>query len=92
MYEEWFEKLAREKGVEKVNENNNSIELIFNEETTNLIDTEELFMDVISLSRMFRFKAHNKKLIIVLDTIKLEENKIKLLIEMLQIIKHKSNA
>ena len=32
MYQEWFEKLARDKGIEKVNQNKNSVDLLFTKE------------------------------------------------------------
>lgn len=92
MYEEWFENLAKEKGVEKVNEIPNSIEIIFSEEETKRINAEDLFVDLFNLSELFSFKPHRKKIIVVLDTSRLEENKVKLLIDMLNLIKYKEEV
>ena len=83
MYEEWFEKLAKKCGVEQVVETKNSIELYLSEEMTEEVNGEKLFMSAVSLSRMFRFQLKHKRLIIILDTIKLEENKVILLTKLL---------
>ena len=87
MYEEWFEKLAKELGVEKVNSTRNSIELMFSKEITNKIDGEKLFTDAFQVSSMFRFKMLHEKLIIILDTVKLEKHYIYYLVELLSKVK-----
>lgn len=87
MYEEWFEKLAKNLEIVKVNSTRNSIELIFSKEITNKIDGEELFTDAFKVSTMFRFKMLNGQLIIILDTIKLDRHYIYYLVELLSKIK-----
>ena len=89
MYEEWFEKLAKKLGIEKVNQTKNYIELYFSEEVSNKIDGESLFLDAFNISRMFRFQMKNNRLIIILDTIKLEKNYVYFLTELLSQIKFK---
>ena len=89
MYEEWFETLAKKYQVEEVHQTKNYIELIFSEEISNKIDGEKLFLDAFNISRMFRFQMKNKRLIIILDTIKLEENYIYLLTRILDTIELK---
>ena len=89
MYEEWFESLAKKYEVEEVHQTKNFIELIFSENITNKIDGESLFYDAYKISRMFRFQMKNKRLIVILDTIKLEENYIYLLTKLLNEIKLK---
>ena len=84
MYEEWFESLAKKYEVEEVHQTKNSIELIFSESMSNKIDGEELFYMAFNISRMFRFQMKSKHLIIILDTIKLEENYIFLLTKLLE--------
>jgi transcription-repair coupling factor (superfamily II helicase) len=74
MHEEWFEKIAREKGIEKINQNKNSIELVFNSEFTSKIDINSLFQKAYEICKMFRFSYSNNKLKIILDTIKLEKH------------------
>jgi len=89
MYEEWFESLAKKKEVEEVHQTKNFIELVFSENMSNKIDGEELFYDAFKISKMFRFQMKHKRLIIILDTIKLEENYIFLLTKLLDKVKLK---
>ena len=86
MYEEWFEKLAKNLDIIKVNNIKNSIELIFSKNTTSKIDGEKLFSDSFKISPMFRFKLLNQCLVIILDTIKLEKHYIYYLVELLSTI------
>ena len=90
MYEEWFESLAKKCDIEKVNQTKNYIELIFSEEMSKKIDGEKLFLDAFHISRMFRFQMKYNRLIVILDTIKLEENYVYLLTQLLDKIKLKS--
>ena len=89
MHEEWFETLAKKYEIEEVHQTKNFIEIIFSEKMTNKIDGESLFYDAFKISKMFRFQMKNKRLIIILDTIKLEENYIYLLIKLINQIKLK---
>ena len=89
MYEEWFESLAKKNNVEEVHQTKNFIELIFSQEMSNKIDGEALFYDAFQLSRMFRFQMKHNRLIVILDTIKLEENYIILLTKLLEKVKIK---
>ncbi len=83
MYEDWFESLAKNLEVEEVHQTRNSIEVIFSEEMSNKIDGEQLFMDAFNISRMIRFQMKSRHLILILDTIKLEENYIYILTKVL---------
>ncbi len=89
MYEEWFEALAKKNEIEEVRQTKNSIELVFSEEMSNKIDGEALFTDAYNISRMFRFQMKSNHLILILDTIHLEENYIILLTKILSTIKLK---
>lgn len=82
MYQEWFEKIARDLGIEKVNQTRNSLEFVFSKKSSKLIDGEKLFMDAFKVTPMFRFRMKNDNLIVVLDTIKLEKHYIYYLIEL----------
>ena len=62
--------------------------MIFSEEITKNIDVEKLFVDSINISNMFRFKTLGSKLVIVLDLIKIEDNYIKLLIDILNTLSY----
>ena len=87
MYEEWFEKLAKNKHIESVRETKNFIELIFDEEYSNKIDGEKLFEDAYKVSNMFRFMFKNNHLLIILDIVRLEKHYIYYLVELLNKIK-----
>lgn len=91
MYEEWFESLAKKNEVEEVHQTKNFVELVFSENMSNKIDGEELFYDAFKISKMFRFQMKHKRLIIILDTIKLEENYIFLLTKLLDKVKTKES-
>lgn len=83
MYEEWFEKLAKEKHIETVKESKNFIELIIDEEYSSKVDGEKLFEESYKISNMFRFMFKNNHLIIVLDILKLDKHYIYYLVELL---------
>lgn len=83
MYEEWFEKLVSKLKISKVRQTKNSIEMVFSEEITNKLDTEEVFMDAFYISNMFRFISKGNNLIIVLDIIKLDKHPVYYLVLLL---------
>ena len=56
-------------------------------ELTKKIDGELLFLDVISLTRKFRFSMKNEELTITLDIVGLDKHFIYYLIDMLDILK-----
>lgn len=91
MYQEWFEKMAKELEIEKVNRTRNSLELVFSKEMTSKIDGEKLFMDAFNITPMFRFKMLQERLIIILDTIKLEKHYVYYLVDLLSKIEKKNN-
>ncbi len=84
MYQEWFEKMAKELEIEKVNLTRNSLELVFSKEITKKIDGEKLFTDAFHITPMFRFKMVADQLILILDTIQLEKHYVYYLVELLQ--------
>jgi len=83
MYEEWFEKLAKDKHVIAVKETKNSVEMYFDAEYSNKVNGEKLFEDAYKISNMFRFMFKNNNLIVVLDTLKLEKHYIYYLVDLL---------
>ncbi len=87
MYEELFEKQIKELNVKSVNQTKNFISITFNKEFSNKIDGENLFMDVLSLSRKFRFSMKHDELTIILDTVGLDKHFIYYLIDLVDIIK-----
>ena len=88
MYEEWFENIANKIGIEKVVQTKNYIELYFNIDFSKKIDMEELFMESFKITPMFRFKSTSTKIIIILDTIKLEKSPLYYLIDLVEKIKY----
>ena len=51
----------------------------------------KLFMDAFNMSTMLRFKMLNDRLIVVLDTIKLEKHQVYYLVDLLSKIKFKND-
>ncbi len=86
MYEEWFEKLASKIGVNQIRQTKNFIEITLDKELTKKIDGEYLFYETSLLSRMFRFSMKFERLIITLDTIKLDKHFIYYLIDFMKIL------
>ncbi len=88
MYEELFEKLAKDIGVESIRQTKTFIEVTLSKELTNNIDGQKLFLDLSRLSRMFRFKMHLDKLVVTLDTVKLDRHYVYYLIDFIEILKN----
>ena len=87
MYEEWFEKIAKSLGINKVVTMKNNIDIELPCELSSKIDGERLFNDAYSISKMFRFLYKDSSIHIILDTIKLEKHFLIYLIELLEKIK-----
>ena len=87
MYEELFEKEMQKLNVKKVTQTKNFISITLTKDLTKKIDGELLFLDVISLTRKFRFSMKNDELCITLDTVGLDKHFMYYLIDMLQILK-----
>ena len=87
MYEELFEKEMQKLSIKKVNQTKNFVSITLTKELTLKIDGELLFLDVISLTRKFRFSMKNEELTITLDTVGLDRHFIYYLIEMIDILK-----
>ena len=83
MYEEWFDKIARQAGIIKVNQTKTSVELIFNVDKSKSIDGEKLFLSAYDISPYFKFNYHNKCLGISLDITKLPKHYIFYLIKLI---------
>ena len=83
MYEEWFEKLAKNVHLKNVHQNKNSIELVFSNDIVSQLDTEELFMDAFQITPMFRFISRGSNMVIVLDIIQLDKHPVYYLVELL---------
>jgi len=86
MHEEWFEKLSLKLNISKIRQTKNFIEIILPKELNEKINGEYLFMELVSLGKMFRFKKQFSSLVIILDTIKLDKHFIYYLIDFLNIL------
>ena len=84
MYEEWFDKLARSKGIEKINQNSDNIELIYDIDSSKKIDGEALFVKAYKISRNFSFSYHNLRVYINLNLKGLDKHPIYYLIDLLK--------
>lgn len=89
MHQEWFEKLAKEMGIEKVIQSKKDIKLIFDIDMSKQINNEELFMRSFEISKYFTFNYSNLRLNITLDTRRLEKHYIYYLIDLIKDIKIK---
>ncbi|MBQ9318298.1 MAG: transcription-repair coupling factor [Bacilli bacterium] len=87
MYEELFEKIVKQVDIKSVNQTKTFIGITFNNDLSNKIDGENLFMQVLSLSRKFRFSMKNDELTITLDTVGLDKHFIYYLIDLVELIK-----
>ncbi|MGE5456102.1 MAG: transcription-repair coupling factor [Ignavibacteriales bacterium] len=86
MYQEWFEKLANRLNITNIKQTKNFIEITLDPNLTKKINGEFLFIETNRISRMFRLSLKNKRLVIILDTVKLEKHFIYYLIELIEII------
>lgn len=86
MYEELFESLKKDKGIEIVKQTDKAIELSFNSEFTNKLKIEELFVKTYKISRNFKFSYINKRLVITLQLHNLEKHWIYYIIDLLSIL------
>ena len=84
MYEEWFDKLARSKGIENVKQDNDSYELIYSIDESKKINGEEMFVKAYKISRNFSFSYNNLRVHIKLSTKGLEKHAIYYLIDLLK--------
>lgn len=91
MYAEWFERLANAVEIIEVNQTKNYVEFVFSLEKSKKIEINDLFLEASKISRMFRVGYNNKKIKIIIDTVKLERHFIYYINELLDKIKNKYN-
>lgn len=87
MHEELFEKEAKELNIQNIRQTKNYIEITLDKELTNRLDGETLFFEISNLSRMFRFSMKFGRLVITLDTIKLDKHFVYYLLDFIKILK-----
>lgn len=87
MYEELFDHEMKSLNITNVVQTKNFISITIPKELTKQIDGELLFLDVLSITRKFRFSMKNEQLIITLDTMGLDKHFMYYLIEMINVLK-----
>ena len=83
MYEEWFEKMAKNLGIVEVVDGKNSVDVTLPMEISSKIDGEELFNESYSINRNFRFTYKSGCIHIILDKIRLDKHYLMYLIGIL---------
>jgi len=84
MNEELFEKLIKQKGILKVIDNKNFIELIFTKEKSSSIDYQDFFVKSIKVSNMFSFEYKDELFTLKLPKLKLDKHPVIYLNELLE--------
>ena len=82
MYEELFESMKSSHGIELVKQTDNMIEISFNQEYTNSIKADELFVKAYKISKNFKLSYKNKRLILSLMIHNLEKHWIYYIIDL----------
>lgn len=83
MYEEWFEKEAKELNIINVKQTKTFVQIELPFEISSKINGENLFFEAYDISKYFRFNYVDKKILIILDTVRLEKHFLLYLTELL---------
>ena len=83
MYEEWFEKLAKNLGITDVIDGRNSVDIKLPYDINKKIDGQELFMESYEISKKFRFTYQDNCIHVILDKINLDKHYLMYLIAIL---------
>ncbi len=86
MYEEWFEKLAKNLNITQIRQTQNFVEIMIPEKLMQTFDGEKLFFEIVSISKMFRFGTRGKNMLITLDIVKLEKHFIYYLVDFMNVL------
>ena len=93
MYQEWFEKLAHELKINRVIQNETTIEVELPEDVSNKLEGDKLFLTIYNINPKFRLSYRMKKIYISLPKVNLEEHfiyyEVKLLNEIISMISEK---
>ena len=83
MYEEWFEKLAKELHITNVENRNNTLKVELPEDVSSKIDGEKLFLITYNIHPKFRLSYFNKKINISLPLLNLDKHFIFYIVDLL---------
>lgn len=89
MYEEWFEKMAKNLEIDKVTQTKNYIEITIPEDISLLLNYNDLFIESQKISKNIRFKIKDQNLIVILDLNNLDKHYIYYLIDLILLIESK---
>ena len=87
MHEQIFEKKAKELSITNIRQTKNSVTITLPKEYNDTLDGDKLFVDVISLNRLFRFSMKLGMITIELPIVNLDKHYIYYLNDLLDIIK-----
>ena len=76
MEEQLFDSLSNKYKIEKVIENRLTIEIIFNEDISNIVDMGDLLVKSLKINKNFKFKSQDKKVILYIQKSYLNKNTI----------------
>ena len=83
MYEELFESMRKEKGIELVKQTDKSIELSLSRDYSNRIKADELFINAYKISRNFKLSYIGGRIVLTLNVNNLERHWIYYIIELM---------
>ena len=83
MYEELFESMRKEHGIEIVKQTDKYIELSFSKDYSNRIKADELFISAYRISRNFKLSYVNSRIVLTLSINNLDKHWIFYIIELL---------
>lgn len=86
MYEEWFEKLAKKLGIDKVEQNRLWVEIRFKPEIVDKIKFDKLFIEAYDICNKFQFKTSHNFVIIHLNISNLEKHFIYYIVDIINLI------
>ncbi len=87
MYEEWFEKLAQDLGVENVRQSDREIEVELPSNISSKIDGEKFFVTAYSINPRFRLKYIKERVTISLTLLNLKKHFLYFLVPLLEEVK-----
>ena len=87
MYEEWFQSVAQDMGINNIKYIGNAVQIEFPESISENLDGEKLFLQIYSINNKFTLKYFNKKLIISLNILNRKNDYVKDLLDLLILVK-----
>ncbi len=88
MYEEWFEKIAKQLSIVNVKQTEREVMVTLPEDISSRIKGDKLFLEAYNLSQNFRIKYENKRIVIVLVFHGLEKHFVYYLVPLMDHILH----